>query len=56
MVGKILLAILLGILLFAGIAAIGALIALMIFVTGDRSIDLDVNFNTKKNEKDADTD
>lgn len=54
MIGKILLAIVLVILLFAGIAAIGALIALMIFVTGDRSIDLDVNFNTKKHEEDTD--
>lgn len=56
MVGKIILAILLGIVLFAGIAAIGALVALMIFITGDRNIDVDLNFNTKKHEKDTDTD
>lgn len=57
MVGKILLAIVLVILLFAGIAFTGLLVAIFILTTGNRSIVIDAEIKEdKKDEKDTDTD
>lgn len=57
MVGKILLAIVLGILLMAGIAFIGLIVAIFTLTTGNRSIVIDAEIKEdKKHEKDTDTD
>ena len=51
MVGKILLAILLVILLFAGIAFTGLLVAIFILTTGNRSIVIDAEIKEDKKEQ-----
>lgn len=55
MVGKILLAIVLVILLMAGIAFIGLIVAIFTITSGNRSIVIDAEIKTD-NEKDTDTD
>lgn len=55
MVGKILLAILLVILLFAGIAFLGLLVAIFVLTTGNRSIVIDAEIKEDKHEKDTHT-
>ena len=57
MVGKILLAIVLGILLLAGVAFIGLIVAIFTITSGNRSIVIDAEIKEdKKDEKDTDTD
>ena len=56
MVGKILLAILLGILLLAGVAFIGLIVAIFAITSGNRSIVIDAEIKEDKHEKDTDTD
>jgi hypothetical protein len=56
MVGKILLAIFLLILFFAGIAFIAVVVAVMIITSGNRSIVIDAEIKEDKHEKDTDTD
>lgn len=56
MVGKILLAIVLVILLLAGVAFIGLIVAIFTLTTGNRSIVIDAEIKEDKHEEDTNTD